>query len=423
LPDGKHFVYLRQASTAGNSGIYLGSLDSKPEQQGLKKLVSTNYSPVFAPSQDAGIGYLLFLREDALMAQALDLTKLEMTGEAVRIADHIGTAFEFAYFGASANGVLAYRSGNAGGLASNQLAWFDRQGKNLGTATTPGMYDSPMLSADGSRVAYARYDAANGVNSDIWVFEFGRNTVTRLTSDPAADLDPVWSPDGTHVAYAAARLGGAVLFQKTANGAGAEETLLAGSGVTRDLDDWSRDGRFLLYSEVNAKTKSDLWILPLTPDKPGEARKPSVYLNSEFNETDGRFSTDGRWIAYVSDESGRPEVYVQPYPLGAGGTGRVTVSNAGGLRPRWRRDGKELVYLAADNRSVMVADVTYAPAFKIGAPRRLFETIGQAFIGTYAPLDMTGDGKKFLLSMPAALQNTSQPPLTVVLNWTALLKK
>jgi Tol biopolymer transport system component len=422
LPDGKHFVYLRRSSAAENSGIYLGSLDSKPAEQGLKKLVPANHSAVFAPSQDPGMGYLLFLREDALMAQALDLAKLEMTGEAVRIADHIGTAFEFGYFGATTNGLLVYRSG-AGGLAYNQLAWFDRQGKNLSVATTPGMYDSPSLSADASRVLYTRNDAANGVNSDIWVFEFGRNTATRLTLNATAHLDPVWSPDGTSVAYATAGSGGVVLSQKASNGAGSEETLLASSGALRDLDDWSPDGKLLLYSEVNAKTKSDLWVLPMTPDKPGEARKPSVYLVSESNETEGRFSPDGHWIAYVSDESGRQEVYVQPFPLGAGGAGRVTVSNAGGLRPHWRRDGKELLYLAGDGHSVMAADVTYAPSLKIGAPRRLFESTGQAFVGRYAPFDVTADGKKFLLSMPAALQNAPQPPLTVVLNWTALLKK
>jgi len=161
----------------------------------------------------------------------------------------------------------------------------------------------------------------------------------------------------------------------------------------------------------------------MTPDKPGEVRKPSVYLASESNETEGRFSPDGHWIAYVSDESGKPEVYVQPFPLGEGGAGRVTVSNSGGLRPHWRRDGKELLYLAGDGHSVMAAGVTYAPSFKIGAAQRLFEAIGQAFVGTYAPFDVTADGKKFLLSMPAAQQNTPQPPLNVVLNWTALLKK
>jgi len=423
LPGGKKFVYLRLSSVPENSGIYLASLDSKPEQQGLKKLVTSRYSPVFVPSQDPDMGHLLFLREDALMAQSLDLAKLEMTGEPARIADHIGTAFEFGYFGASTNGVLAYRSGNAGGLVYNQLVWFDRQGKNLSTATVPGMYDSPTLSADASRVAYSRYDALNGVNSDIWVFEFARNTVTRLTSDAAAEFDPVWSPDGTRVAYASARPSGTVLSQKAANGAGIEETILAGSGVARDLDDWSRDGRFILYSEVSAQTKSDLWILPVTSAKPEETGKPRAYINSRFNETEGRFSPAARWVAYVSDESGNPEVYVQSYPLGTGGTGRVTVSNAGGLRPRWRRDGKELLYLAADGRSVMVADVTYAPSFKIGVPRRLFETAGQAFVGTYAPMDVSADGKRFMLSVPAAQQSTSQPPLTVILNWTALLRK
>jgi Tol biopolymer transport system component len=415
LPDGKHFVYLRRSRVADNSGIYLGSLDSQPEQQGLKKLAATNYSPVFAPSPDSNMGYLLFLREDALMAQSLDLVTLEMTGEPVRIADHIGAAFEFGYFGASANGVLAYRSGNVGGLAYGQLSWFDRQGNNLGLAVAPGMYLSHTLSADGTRVAFTRLDVAN---EDIALFEFARNTFTRLTSDPAPDTSPVWSADGTRVAYASARQSGVALYQKTAGGGGEEETLLAGSGVPRELDDWSRDGRFLLYAEVNPKTKSDLWVLPMPPEKANEARKPGVYVASEFNESQGRFSPDGHWIAYVSDESGKAEVYIQPFPPTAG-AGKLTISNGGGSMPRWRRDGKELFYLGGNSRTLMAADVTYMPSLKIGVSKPVFETPFPQLSGW----DVTADGKKFLLSMPAALQNTPQPPLTVVLNWTALLKK
>ena len=190
----------------------------------------------------------------------------------------------------------------------------------------------------------------SSVSSSIWLDELARKTLTPLTSGRVGDADPVWSPDGAHVAYASDRSGRTGLYQKPANGAGGEQLLLEPSG-TRNLDDWSRDGRFLLYSQFDSKTRSDLWLMPLAGD-----RKPAVYVNSEFNETHGQFSPDGHWIAYASDESGRPEIYVRPFPLTAD-SGKWTVSSGGGVTPRWRRDGKELFFLTTKVHTVMVAKV------------------------------------------------------------------
>jgi Tol biopolymer transport system component len=243
-----------------------------------------------------------------------------------------------------------------------------------------------------------------------------------LSSDPAPDIDPVWSPDGARVAYDSVTIPATSLMVRPSNGAGDEERLLPGTGAPRTMLDWSRDGRFLLYSQVDPKTKSDLWVLPAMPEKAGEARKPAIYLNSESNETQGRFSPDGHWIAYVSDQSGRPEVYVQPFPLSSG-AGKITISNDGGNLPRWRRDGKELFYLGANGRTLMSADVIYTPSFKVSASKVLFETPYPQLMAFAALWDVAADGNRFLFSTPAAVGNTPQPPLTVVLNWTALLKK
>jgi serine/threonine protein kinase len=421
LPDRKHFLYLRQSSLAENAGIYLGSLDATPERQPVTRLVGTSFSPAYASSADPSVGYVLFLRESALLAQHFDLVKLQMTGEQVRVADHLRSIFEFGSFGVSNNGVLAYQTGDPLGANPLQLTWFDRQGANLGAAAGPGYYLSMRLSPDSSRVAVSRMNLSS-VSSNIWLHEFARNTPTRFTSERVGDANPVWAPDGTRVAYDSLRSGQSGLYQKASNGAGGEEVLLEPSG-RRDLDDWSRDGHFLLYSQIEPRTKSDLWVLPLDGD-----RKPRIYVGSAFNETHGQFSPDGHWIAYESDETGRSEIYIRPFPLAAD-SGRLTVSNGGGVTPRWRRDGKELFFVTPDFRTVMTVDVSYGPSIKTSAPVPVFK----ATISNKVPTggsdsynfnwDVTADGKKFLLATAATQENVPQPPISVVLNWTALLKK
>src|SRR5436190_596288 len=402
-------------------GIYLGALDAAPEQQASTRLVATSFSPVYAPSPDPNIGYVLFLRESALHAQPFDLARLQMAGEPVRIADHVRSIFEFGFFGVSDNGILAYQTGDAIRPNLVQLTWFDRRGANLGAAAAPGYDGSLRLSPDASRLAVARMDLSS-VSSSIWLDEVARNTLTPLTSARVGDHDPVWSPDGAHVAYASDRSGRTGLYKKAANGAGGEQLLLEPSG-SRNLDDWSRDGRFLLYSQVDSKTRSDLWLMPLAGD-----RKPTVYLNSEFNETHGQFSPDGHWIAYASDESGLPQIYVRPFPLTADSE-KSTVSSGGGVMPRWRRDGKELFFLAAKVPTVMVANVSYTPTFTTSVPVPAFTGSIQHTADTSAGRpdsfnwDVTADGQKVLLPTVATQEHPPQPPIIVVLNWTALLKK
>jgi hypothetical protein len=246
LPDGQRFLYLIQSRVAENAGIFLGSLDSPPESQARQRLLATNFGVLLASSADSRTSYLLFLREGALMAQTFDPASPELKGDPVRIADGVGSFNNFGYFGASSNGVLAYRTGAELGTAVTQLTWFDRQGSKA-PALPLGFYASPALSPDGNRVAVTRLQDFGG-NRDIWLFDFARRAFTRLTFG-IASFDPAWSPDGKFIAYGSDRAGGVGLYRKAFDGSGAEQELLPPSG-RRIVDDWSRDGRYLLYTEM-----------------------------------------------------------------------------------------------------------------------------------------------------------------------------
>ena len=427
LPDGRHFVYHR-GSTSENSGIYLGSLDAKPEQQSSRRLVATGSDVAYAPSPnpplgDPGVGHLLFVREGALMAQAFDARRLELAGEAVPIAEdlpEVGPPF----FSVSTTGVLAYRSGNDSANPALQLTWFDRAGKILGTAGEPGQYNTMALSPDGARVAFSRNDAqaagkggagAGGGNTDIWLYEFSRGASTRLTFDPGLDWFAVWSPDGSRIIFSSGRDGNSNLYQKVSSGAGNEDALLK-SDETKYADDWSPDGRFLMYG---LGRQAGLKVLPLT----GDDRKPRPYLETE-SASQARFSPDGRYVAYTSDQSGKNEVYVRPFPTASGG--KWMVSKGGGNQPHWRRDGKELFYISADSKMMAVEVAGASGAFQSGIPKVLFAApiFGGGTATNTTRYDVTADGKKFLInSVPAETTPVTSPPITVVLNWQAGLKK
>jgi Tol biopolymer transport system component len=408
LPDGRHFLYLRVSSNPEYGGTYLGSLDIKPEQQDRKRLLPGPIGVQYLPSSDPAIGYVLFLREATLMAQPFDNRKFELTGQPVPIAEQVGNNGVISgFFSASDNGTLAYRSG---GGAGRQFTWLDRQGKVLGRAGDLATYTNIALSPDGTRAVSIRPDAQR----DLWLFEFARGLNSRFTFTASVETNPVWSPDGNRIAFASDRGGRFDLYEKSSNGAG-EDELLFKSDQNKTPTSWSRDGRLLVYHSTDPKTKADLWAIPLEGD-----RKPIPVLRTEFNELFGSFSPDARWIAYVSDESGGVEVYVRPFsPSSAAGTptaaGKWQVSKgAAAARPSWRGDGKELYYVAA-NRQVMAVDVTTSPTFKAGLPQLLFD------IGANPFGDVTPDGKRFLIAMPAV--DNAQVAINVMLNWTAGLKK
>jgi Tol biopolymer transport system component len=319
---------------------------------------------------------------------------------------------DYAFFSVSANGVLAYQGVDEG---ATRLQWFDRDGKMVAAAAPPGAYNTLTLSPDGARLVAERQDSR--ASDDLWMIEFARSTSTRLTFDPGRDLMPVWSPDGARVAYVSRRGGGDGLYRKLSNLTGNEE-LLWQSNSQKFLNDWSRDGRFLLFSQQDPKTGYDLWLLPLAGAN-GAPGKPEEFLHTEFGETQGQFSPDMRWVAYTSNESGRQEIYVRPFPRSETG-GKTTVSTGGGSQPRWRKDGKELFYLT--EQGVMVVDVTANPAFKSSAPKpavraQLANMLGGANVFLW---DVAPDGEHFLINM---VGERSSAPVTVVLNWQAGLKK
>jgi Tol biopolymer transport system component len=400
LPDGRHFLYVAGTSPREKSAIFLGSLDSKQP----RLLLGVESSVAYAPP-----GFLLYAREGTLEARPFDADRLELTGEAVPVVRQIGFTMgnARAHFSVSETGTLLYRNDTA--AADTQLVWFDRAGKQLDTVGAAGHYSDIRLSPDGKRVAFQRLDMERGA-SDIWLIESARGTTSRLTFDPANDGDPVWSPDGGRIVFSSMREGLPNLYQKLSSGAGGEELLLKTEDA-KFANDWSPDGRYILYTAMSRQS-FDLWVLPLF----GE-RRPEPFLRTDFQESSGRFSPDGRFVAYVSDESGRYEVYVQSFPASGG---KWQVSNGGGASPRWRRDGRELFYLSADGKLMAVEVDGSSDRFEAGVPGPLFETLVGAISGD-SPYDVAADGRRFLVKV--LVEEKAPAPVTVVLNWTADLKR
>jgi eukaryotic-like serine/threonine-protein kinase len=424
LPDGQHFVYTR-FSDEEKSAIYLGSVDAKPEQQNAKPLLASKWGAVYAPSADPRTGYLLFMREHTLWAQPFDNRRAELTGQATAIAgqvgDNRGGKGGYGAFTASTNDVLAFlRSA----MSDQQLTWVDSDGKILGTPGEPGDYQGLALSPDGTRLAFSK---SSGTGRNIWLLDLTRGTSTRFTFDSAKDEDPVWSPDGSRIVFASNRDGGQFnLYQKLVSGVKEEEVLLK-SAEDKWPTSWSRDGRFLLYDTVHPKTKvnTDIWMLPLDGDK-----KPAPFLVTEFSESDAHFSPDGHYVAYTSEESGQPAVYVRSFSpsfsVTSAGTptetgGKWKVSDHLGLQPRWRGDGQALYYRSLSDGKVMAVEIATHPAFRAGKPRPLGIAlpIPPAWPDLGSLWDSAADGKSFLTLTTV----TRKEPYTVVLNWQAGLKK
>ena len=362
LPDGKHFLYLRVSSDAAKAGVYIGSIDTQPDQQSTQRLLASDRQAYYAPALGGGAGHLIFLRQTTLMAQPFDPGKMTLSGEAVAIADGVDSfgATNHGLFSVSDTGTLVYRGGTG---AQTVLTWFDQQGNPAGTLGDPGDYANPAVSPDGSRVAVA----IGPVQSrDLWILDVARGSSTRFTFDPARDDYPAWSPDGRNIAFSSNRAGQMDLYIKPADGSG-EEKLLLKTDEPKTVDHFTKDGRFLLFTSVGLKTAQDMWALPF----PGEA-KPVSLLQTQFSEGVARVSPDGHWLAYLSTESGSPEVYVRPFtPEAPAGTGaKWLVSKGGGSRPIWRPDGKQLFYV--NQAQAVAVDIDVSKGFQAGTPQRMF---------------------------------------------------
>jgi serine/threonine protein kinase/Tol biopolymer transport system component len=397
LPDGQHFLYTAWSGQPVNRAEYVGTLNSA---------ATTRLFPTTSKVLYAEPGYLLYERESAVFAQPFDGRRLTLTGEATRLADHVQhlTAGPHAAFSVSQTGVLVYRTESIG---RQQLMWFDRTGKNLGPVGEPGTYGGFALSPDGKAVAVTR-TVAN--NADIWIVDLGRNVTTRLTSDAATDDNPVWSPDGRQIAFNSNRKGVFQIFTRKATGLGDDVPVLESHENMR-VSDWSRDEKYLVYGSY--ASAGAINVLPLL----GE-RKPLPIMHSQFNARRGRFSFDGRWLAYESDESGQWQVYAISFPAA---DEKRQISTNGGTAPEWRSDGRELYYVAPDGK-LMAVDINEGVTLSSGVPRALFDTslrTSQSFLGA-SGFAVTPDGRRFLVRTSLV---EGREPITVVLNWQALLRR
>jgi Tol biopolymer transport system component/tRNA A-37 threonylcarbamoyl transferase component Bud32 len=409
LPDGQHFLYLaanHAAPTTGETAVFWASLDGKQN----KLLMLTPSNAIYAS------GYLIFVRQNVLMAQPFDPSSGELKGQTTVLNDdvQVDASVWRGTFSASENGTMIYQPGVAGG--GMQLTWFDLHGKDLGKLGAPDDYYQVELSPDGKKAAIA-IGASDYV---IWIYDTEHNTRTRFTFGNSVYVSPIWSRDGKQIAYMKGSYGALAnqaILAKAADGSGEEHKLLDLSqimGLQESLCDWSPDGRYILFVSGTASSQNgtDIWVLPLFGD-----RKPFAYIAAPGNQRYAQFSPDGRWVAYGSDESGQPEIYVAPFPwTGA----KWQVSNGAGVLPRWRRDGKEIYFLTMGSPGVFAADVDgHGSSFEVGEVRTLFNvdnlspnTAGQQYA-------VTGDGQRFL---QITTGDAGKLPLNVIQNWTALLQ-
>ncbi len=408
LPDGFHFLYNAGSDNPPDAGVYLGSLDGAAPV----RLAPDVSNALYAPARAGSNGHILFRHGDTLTALPFDVKSLKVTGDMFPVAEQVwlGAATGFGAFSVSGNDLLAFRSGSA--TPNRELVWINRAGNRVGVVGKPGAYEDLAISRDGKTVALL---VNSGTRNDIWLQDVGRGVLSRFTFNAGFSGSPVWSPDGSRMIYAFEPEGAfAFEFYLKPIGGNSQAELLFHSVVGGGQDDWSPDGKWLVYQEVGHETAHDLWLLPLTPD-----RKPVPYLVTRFDERSARFSPDGKWIAYESNESGRFEIYVQTFPASGA---KYQISSLGGTDAQWRRDGKEVFYIGADKK-LMVVPVKLGSTLEAGAPQALFpvpetRTLLKSFV--YEP---SVDGQRFLVDVPAAGEVAAAPPLTIVTNWQNVLKK
>jgi serine/threonine-protein kinase len=340
-----------------------------------------------------------------LMAVPFDVGQLRVTGTPVPVVEGVlqdsgGTA----HYSVSATGSLVYVSGGAAAI-QRRLVWVTRNGTEEPLAAPAQAYGYPRLSPDGRRIAVE-------LDSQIWLYDLSRDTLTRFTFEGKLNQSPGWTPDGKRIAFRSNKEGSSNLFWQLADGSGGLERLTTGQ-VTQNLTSWSADGQLLAFFENSPTMQRDIWVLRLSD------RKAQPFLQTSFNEGAPSFSPDGRWLAYLSNESGRPEIYVQPYP---GPGGKWQISTDGGSEPVWNRDGRELFYRSGNK--MMAVQVTTQPSFSAGKPTTLFEKeyAASQFPATGIAYDVSADGQRFLM-VKETDQNTAAAQINVVLNWFEELKR
>ncbi|HEV2104167.1 MAG TPA: hypothetical protein VGU27_00465, partial [Candidatus Eisenbacteria bacterium] len=397
LPDGRHFLYNAQGAGA-TSRLMVGELGSTRTR---------SLGPVQTRVLYAAPGYLVTMSADVLVARRFDTRRLAFAGDPIPIVDHVAHGGDFMEAGVSQTGRLVYIG--SGRSERGALQWVDRAGRLLSAVGEPLAYRDFALSPDGRRLAYGVEDPQNGTQ-DLWIRDLARGVSSRFTFEPGNQLWPVWSPDGQRLAYASDASGTFDVVVRPVSGAADQQTLVHRAGPSGPTD-WSRDGRTLLFTTY-ASGGGQLWTVA-----PQRGATPQPYVATPFSATAGRLSPDGRFVAYESTESGRSEIYVQPFPLA---NRKVQVSAAGGHDVWWRADGRELFYVDASS-AVVAVPVTTQPEFVAGPPRTLFQ---RTFTGGAIPrnrLEPAGDGQRFLVNVPA---NTGGPsPLELIVGWPQLLRR
>jgi hypothetical protein len=406
LGDQKHFLYMTLPPKDGKSDVRIGSLDGGA----APAIASTTTGAVYARP-----GYFIFSREESIVAQPIDENTFELTGEPRKISSFT----QRPYYGGgsqvavSANGILLSEH-SYGRL--NHIVKYDREGRVAGVLPFPPQpFGALHISPDGNSAA-VELISPGSVSNNIWTLDLVRGTSTRQTYSSGGDNFPVWSPDGRSIVYAGDLGSTRSFLKKSVETAAAPEAILEASKVFIEPTDWSSDGSYVVFSKQDPKTNRDIWILPMRGNKP-----PYPFLQTKALEAAGKFSPDMHWLLYISDESGRFESYVQSFPSG-GIRKQVSTKGIGsfwgpiGTLDNWRRDGKEIYFLDADNLTVMAADFTPGDIPNVGTPHPLFK-LPQ---GCYSA-DATADGKYFYANVPA--DERTVRGFDVVLNWPALVRE
>jgi len=393
LPDNTHFIYTAFSRNEGNSGFYVGSTDD-----GLRiKIMTTQRGVTSEKVRFISPDYLFFLKKNTLMLQKFDPSNYKLYDEPQLLLNNIN---DFSI----SNNVLVTSQNSSNG--KSDLVVYDRQGKQIERKENIGFFIEISISPDENNVAYHRIFAPDNeqtFNQDIWILNRKRGITSRFTFEPAADVAPIWSPDGNNIVYASSPDTVYDIYEKSLNSNG-KPKLLVKTNFGKTPLDWSSDGKYILY-----ESQGDLWVVPMFGD-----HKPFQYLHTSFNETDGVFSPDGKWIAYSSNESSRYEVYIQSFPEPKQ---KYQVTTNGGRSPDWRKDGKELFYFSSDNK-FMAVNIKTTPQLAVGITRPLFNAEFGGFSGAYAILD---NGQHFLMNRFST--SNSSKPLSVIVNWKSLLNE
>ncbi len=407
LPDGKHFVFYQQTDLAETSGVYAGSLEQAEYRRLFASQTNAVYSAVSPDSPKSG--YLLYINERTLMAQQFNTGRLETTEDPIALANDIGAvrSLALAPISVSTTGVLVYESV---GQSTRQMVWMDRAGRQIATAGEPGAWGPPRISPDGRRAVVAK-TGADGVTAHLWLLD-SNGGAQQISDGPMHEGSPVWSPDGSRIAYFGKQGDSYDIFARAAQ-VGAKGELLLKTADKKFPSDWSRDGRNIIFSMEGVGTRLDVWGLSLAD------RHTAPVVNTVYAEGFATISPDGRWIAYQSDQSGRNEVYVQTFDGLQNGTRRRWVVSKGGGLPHWRADSNELFYMTTDGRIMSVAIRPVAGGnIEPGQAQMLFQT--RPVPQTWNLYDVAPDGQRFAVNIP--LEWTAAAPITVATNWAEKIK-